>query len=105
MDMLRLIISRALLVALPFAVYFVWREIARRSGRDMGATPWGWLTGAGLVLVGLSLMASVAFRQDNRREGYVPAEAHPGGKVTPGGFDPGKRPPPASDASPNTVPQ
>jgi hypothetical protein len=99
-----LLLSRVLLVALPFAVYFLWREWARRSGREMGATPWAWLAGAGAVLVGLSLMATVVFHQDNRREGYVPAEAHPGGKVTPGEFDPARRPPPASDVSPNTVP-
>lgn len=102
--MLRLMLSRALLVALPFAVYFVWREVARRSGREMGTTPWGWLTGAGALLAGLSLMASVAFHPDNRGAGYVPAEAHPGGSVTPSGFDPALRPPPASDASPNTSP-
>jgi hypothetical protein len=103
--MLRLILTRSLLVALPFALYFAWRETARRSGREMGATPWGWLTGAGLALVAVSLMATVAFHKDNRREGYVPAEAHPGGAVTPGAFDPARRPPPASDVSPNTVPQ
>jgi hypothetical protein len=104
MGMLRLLLSRAILVALPFAIYFVWRETARRSGREMGATPWGWLAGAGLMLAGLSLMATVALHHDNRGEGYVPAEAHPGGKVTPGGFDPARRPPAASDASPNTSP-
>jgi hypothetical protein len=102
--MLRLLLSRALLVALPFAVYFIWREVARRSGRPMGATPWGWLVGTGLLLAGLSLMASVAFHHDNRGEGYVPAEAHPGGEVTPGGFDPARRPPPYSNTSPNTAP-
>ncbi|HTI67547.1 MAG TPA: hypothetical protein VL460_08410 [Caulobacteraceae bacterium] len=102
--MLRLLLSRVLLVALPFGVYFLWREAARRSGREMGATPWGWLVGAGLALAGLSLMATVAFHHDNRGEGYVPAEAHPGGAVTPGSFDPSRRPPPASEASPNTAP-
>ena len=102
--MFRILLSRALLVALPFAVYFVWRELARRSGREMGATPWGWLFGAGLLLAGLSLMASVAFHHDNRGEAYVPAEAHPGGAVTPGGFDPNRRPPPASPNAPNTSP-
>jgi hypothetical protein len=90
--MLRLILSRALLVALPFAVYFVWRTWARRSGREMGATPWGWLFGAGMVLAALSLMATALLHTDNRREVYVPAQAHPGGGITPGEFEP--RPPP-----------
>ena len=99
-----MLLSRVLLVALPFAIYFVWRAWAIRSGREMGATPWAWLAGAGAVLVGLSLMITVVFRDDNRRAGYVPAQAHPGGKVTPGQFDPARRPPPANEASPNTVP-
>lgn len=86
--MLRLLLSRALLIALPFAVYWLWRQWALRSGREMGATPWGWLAGAGLLLAGLSLMATVAFEGDNRGRTYVPAEAHPGGAVTPGGFAP-----------------
>jgi hypothetical protein len=103
--MFPLVLSRALLVSLPFAVYFVWAEWARRAGREMGATPWAWLAGAGAVLLGLSLMITVAFHGDNRRAGYVPAQAHPGGKVTPGGFDPNRRPPPASEASPNTRPE
>lgn len=86
--MLRILISRALLVALPFAIYFVWRSLARRAGRPMGATPWAWLFALGAVLVGLSLMATAVFHGDNRREIYVPAEAHPGGGVTPGRFEP-----------------
>jgi hypothetical protein len=101
---LRLLLPRALLVALPFAIYFIWREAARRSGREMGATPWGWLAGAGAVLAGLSLMASVAFHHDNRGEAYVPAEAHPGGAVTPGGFDPAGVQPRPADTAPNTSP-
>jgi hypothetical protein len=102
--LLRIILTRALLVALPFAVYFLWAAIARRSGRPMGATPWGWLAAAGCLLVGLSLMATVVFHSDNRGAGYVPAQAHPGGKVTPGAFDRARRPPPAGTQSPNTAP-
>ena len=102
--MLRIVLTRALLVALPFAIYFLWAAIARRSGRSMGATPWGWLTASGCLLVGLSLMATVVFHSDNRGEGYVPAEAHPGGQVTPGGFDPNRRPIPVGPREPNTAP-
>jgi hypothetical protein len=32
-------------------------------------------------------MATVAFEGDNRNKTYVPAEAHPGGEVTPGRFE------------------
>ena len=85
--MLRILISRALLLALPFAAYFVWRAVARRTGRPMGSTPWGYLVGAGCALVVLSLVATVLFHPDNRREVYVPAQASPGGGVAPAHFD------------------
>ena len=68
------------------------------------STPWGWLAGAGALLLGLSLMATVVLHPDNRGQGYVPAEAHPGGRVTPAGFDPKLRHPPVSDRAPNTAP-
>ena len=53
----------------------------------MGSTPWGWLVAAAGVLVGLSLLATAVFHEDNRGETYVPAEAAPGGGVTPGRFE------------------
>jgi hypothetical protein len=96
----RIVVTRALLLALPFAVFFLWRAVAIRSGREMGTTPWGWLAGAGAVLMGLSLMATAVLRPDNRGDRYVPAEAHPGGQVTPGGFDPVRPPPPVGTPSP-----
>lgn len=81
--MLRLLVERGVLFAAPFAVFLIWREVARRQGRTMGSTPWAWLTGAGAVLVGLSLIAGALVQDDHRGEVYVPAEA------TPGGFVPG----------------
>ena len=102
--MLGVFISRALLVALPFAVYFGWRELARRQGRDIGGTPWAWLVAAGLVLAALSLMATVAFREDTRGRTYVPAEAQPGGAVRPSRFDPVRPIPPPAPNAPNTAP-
>ena len=89
--MLRLLISRAALVALPFVVWFLWRAWARRTGREMGATPYAWLFAAGAFLVGLSLMATVVFHEDNRGERYVPAEALPDGTVTGSHFEPAKK--------------
>ena len=85
--MLRLLITRAILVALPFVVWFLWRAWARRSGREMGATPWAWLFAAGALLVGVSLMVSVVFQEDNRGKRYVPAEVQPDGQVTGGRFE------------------
>jgi drug/metabolite transporter (DMT)-like permease len=85
--LLQIFVTRALLLALPFLVYWGWARLARRRGRELGPTPWGWLVGTGAVLVGLSLMATVAFEGDNRNKTYVPAEAHPDGAVSPGRFE------------------
>ncbi len=85
--LLRILISRAILAALPFLAYFIWREVARRRGVEMGSTPWGWLVAAGAMLVALSLFLTVAFKGDNRDQVYVPAQAQPGGKVIPGHFE------------------
>jgi hypothetical membrane protein len=85
---------RALLVIAPFAVWFAWRAWAIRSGRDMGATPWAWLLAAGLVLVGLSLMATAFTHRDNRSQVYVPGEVAPDGSVTPGRFETRPKPRP-----------
>ena len=80
-----------MLVALPFVLWFIWRAYARRTGREMGVTPWAWLFATGAILVGLSLMASVVFHKDNRGERYVPAEVLPDGKVTGSRFEPAKK--------------
>ena len=86
-QLLKVILFRALLVAAPFAMWFIWREIARRTGRPMGATPWAWLIAAGAALLGISLLVMVLFQGDHRGERYVPAEVGPGGKVGPARFE------------------
>ncbi|MCR5877375.1 hypothetical protein [Phenylobacterium sp. J367] len=85
--MLRLFITRAVLVAVPFLFWFAWAWWAKRTGRPMGATPWGWLAGAGLVLVALSLLATPLFHRDNRGEVYVPGEVTSDGRVTQGHYE------------------
>ena len=85
--MLSLVLFRGLLLALPFAVWFVWRWWAMRTGREMGSTPWPWLLGAGAVLVGLSLMATAVFHRDTRGKVYVPGEVTADGRVTEGRFE------------------
>jgi len=85
--LLEVLALRALLVALPFAVWFLWREIARRNGAPMGSTPWPWLFAAGGFLAGLSLMASAVLQGDNRGQAYVPAEVSESGQVSPGYFE------------------
>ena len=49
--LLRIVLTRLLLIAAPFVVWFVWRAWARRTGREMGATPYAWLFAAGRNLV------------------------------------------------------
>jgi hypothetical protein len=85
--LLRLLILRAGLIALPFALWFLWAWWARRNGRQPGQTPWAWLAAAAAVLVGLSLMASAIFHADNRGETYVPGEVGPDGRVTEGRYE------------------
>jgi hypothetical protein len=75
------------LIALPFALWFLWAAWARRTGRPMGSTPWPWLFAAAALLVGLSLIATVVFHRDNRNDRYVPGEATAGGRVTEGRFE------------------
>ena len=85
--MLRVLLTRAVLLAIPFVVWFAWRAWAKHTGRPMAATPWGWLLTAGLVLVGVSLLATAAFREDNRGETYVPGEVMADGRVSKGHFE------------------
>ena len=87
----RILLVRLVLIALPFAVWFVWRAVALRTGREMGSTPYAWLVAAGALLVALSLVGTVVFHPDNRRETYVPGEVMANGAVTRGHFE--KTPP------------
>lgn len=85
--LLRVMLIRGALAAVPFLLWFLWAAWARRSGRPMGSTPWPWLITAGAALIGLSLMATAAFHRDNRGERYIPGEAGPDGRVTEGHFE------------------
>jgi len=79
--------TRAALFAVPFLVWGLWWAWSRRTGRPMGSTPYAWLFAAGAVLVGLSLIGTVALHPDNRDERYVPGEVTASGAVTPGRFE------------------
>ena len=85
-SLLEVVLLRAGLVALPFGLWFVWREVARRTGRPMGSTPWAWLFAVGAILMGLSLMTTVFLHPDNRGSTYIPAEAAADGHIDPGYF-------------------
>jgi DMSO/TMAO reductase YedYZ heme-binding membrane subunit len=86
--LLRILIFRGALVALPFVVWFVWRAWARRTGREMGATPYAWLFAAGALLLGISLIGTALFHKDNQGARYVPGEVIAGGAVSKGHFEP-----------------
>jgi hypothetical protein len=85
--LLRIFLIRGSLVLVPFAAWFLWRAWARRTGREMGSTPYAWLVAAGALLFGLSLIAMAVFHPDNRREAYVPGEVTASGAVTKGHFE------------------
>ena len=85
--LLRLLLTRGVLVAAPFIAWFLWAAWARRSGRPMGSTPWPWLTATGTALLGLSLLGSALFHHDNRTERYVPGEPGADGRVSEGHFE------------------
>ena len=89
----RIVLIRLLLVAAPFIVWFGWSAWAKRTGRAMGSTPWAWLAATGLVLVGLSLIATAVFHRDNRHDRYVPGEVTASGSVTKGYFVSPPQPP------------
>ncbi|HMP63625.1 MAG TPA: hypothetical protein PKA17_11240, partial [Phenylobacterium sp.] len=79
--MLSLFLVRALLVATPFAAWFLWAAWAKRRGKEIGATPWAWLVAVGGLLFGLSLMITTVFQSDNRGETYGPAGVTESGRV------------------------
>jgi TRAP-type C4-dicarboxylate transport system permease small subunit len=85
--MSRVLLTRLILFLVPFAAWFAWSWVARRSGRPIGATPWTWLAAAGALLAAASLMATALLQSDNRAGTYVPAETSPDGSVTPGHFE------------------
>lgn len=85
--MLRQVLLRGAIAAIPFLLWFAWAAWSRRTGRPMGSTPWPWLVAAGAALFGLSLMAGVLFHSDNRGERYVPGETTSDGRVTKGHFE------------------
>ncbi len=85
--LLRELAPRLLLMAAPFVIWFVWREVALRTGRPMGSTPWTWLVAIAGGLLAVSLLATGLFHGDNRGETYVPAEVEAGGHVAPGHFE------------------
>ena len=88
--MIRMMLARALLVALPFAAWFAWTWWARRTGRTVPPAPYAWLFLGGMVLMALSLFATALIGDEHTDDRYVPAEVVDG-RVVPQRFE--ERPP------------
>jgi hypothetical protein len=86
--LVRTLLIRAALFALPFVSFFLWREAARRTGRPMGSTPWTWLIAAGATLAALSLVFSAMVPLAPQTGTYVPARVRGDGSIAPGYFIP-----------------
>jgi hypothetical protein len=85
--LLRILLSRAVLAAVPFAIYFAWHLYLKSTGRETRPPPWGWLIAAAGVLVGVSLIVTVAITPSNLGRHYVPAQTKADGSITPGHYE------------------
>ena len=72
--MIRMMLVRGLLVALPFAAWFAWSWWAKRTGRAVPRAPYAWLFLGGMTLMALSLFATALVGDEHTDEVYVPAE-------------------------------
>ena len=88
--LLRILVIRLAVFALPFLGWLVWRQIARRAGRELGPTPWAWLIGGGALLAALSLVVTAFAPGSPASANYVPGQVRPDGRVGPGYFAPAK---------------
>jgi hypothetical protein len=81
------VLSRLILAAIPFLIYFAWRRWLISRGREAAPPPWGWMVAAACVLVGVSILIKVAVTPSNVGRQYVPAETLPDGSVRPGRYE------------------
>jgi hypothetical protein len=82
--MIRIWLLRAVLIAVPFAAWYVYTRFVPAEERR--APPWPWLLLAGVALVAASTVVTVLVREDNRDAVYVPGEVQPDGSVSEGRF-------------------
>ena len=89
--MIRIILERMVLFALPFAVFaaYVWL-FHRRIKAPRPDTPWFWLTAAGLVLV-ISSFFYAGLTEGESTKGVYVAPKYVNGKIVPGHVDESKK--------------
>ncbi len=91
--MIRIILERMVLFALPFALFTAYVFVFhRRLQNPRPDTPWFWLTAAGLVLVILSFFYVGLTDGESTRGVYV-APQYVDGKIIPGHVDKQGKPP------------
>jgi len=86
---IREILLRVLLFAIPFALYGLYLFLTRRRlGANAPDTPWFWLIVSGLLLVIASFVYVGLTEGDGTQGQYVPPH-EVNGKVVPGHVEPG----------------
>ncbi|BCJ90095.1 hypothetical protein IZ6_08300 [Terrihabitans soli] len=89
--MIRSILPAIVLFLLPFAVYFLWLGLKRRSvaGTEIPVSGkyLAWATGLGMLLAAGAFVIFGDFRGADPDAVYFPP-VYEGGKVTPGHFEP-----------------
>ncbi len=89
--MIRMVLERMVLFALPFALFAFYVWVLRRPLRaPRPDTPWFWLTAAGLVLVILSFFYA-GLTEGESTEGVYVAPQYVNGKIVPGHVERGKK--------------
>ena len=81
--MIRLMLLRGLLVALPFVAWYVYASVLRRTGREPPRAPYAWLFLGGMALMASSLFATALLGDEHTDDVYVPAEVREDGRVLP----------------------
>jgi hypothetical protein len=88
--MIRVILTRILLFALPFALYGSWLALNRVRAKTPGPhTPWTSLIVAGLALVAASFIYVGLTEGESTSGTYVPPHVE-NGKIVPGHVEKGK---------------
>jgi len=88
--MIRIVLERMALFALPFMVFALYAWVFhRRFKAPQPGTPWFWLTAAGLILVILSFLYA-GFADNEGTGGTYVAPQYVNGKIVPAHVDEGK---------------
>ena len=85
--MIRMLLLRVLLVALPFVAWWTYATLARRAGREPPRAPYAWLFLGGMALMAASIFATALLGDEHTDDVYVPAQVLDDGRVAPGRYE------------------